>query len=70
MAFSWKILLPLTFVQVLINGAVLVYDAPLWILTITGLVGIVVLVRLIERAVRPSPAVNSEVVSVGNEGAP
>ena len=70
MAFSWKILLPLTFVQVLINGAVLVYDAPLWILTITGLVGIVVLVRLIERAVRPSPAANSEVVSVGNEGAP
>ena len=69
MAFSWKILLPLTFVQVLINGAVLVYDAPLWILTITGLVGIVVLVRLIERAVRPSPAANSEVVSVGNEGA-
>jgi NADH-quinone oxidoreductase subunit H len=69
MAFSWKILLPLTFVQVLINGAVLVYDAPLWILTITGLVGIVVLVRLIERAVRPSPAASSEIVSVGNEGA-
>ena len=69
MAFSWKILLPLTFAQVLINGAVLVYDAPLWILTITGLVGIAVLVRLIERAVRPSPAISNEVVTAGNEGA-
>ena len=69
MAFSWKILLPLTFAQVLINGAVLVYDAPLWILTVTGLVGIVILVRLIERAVRPSPAISSEVLTTGNEGA-
>ena len=69
MAFSWKILLPLTFAQVLINGAVLVYVAPLWILTITGLVGIAVLVRLIERAVRPSPAISNEVVTAGNEGA-
>jgi len=70
MAFSWKILLPLTFVQILINGAVLVYDGPLWILTITGLVGIVVLVRLIERSVQPRPAIiNTDAVSIGNEGA-
>ena len=69
MAFSWKILLPLTLVQILINGAVLVYDGPLWILTITGLVGIVVLVRLIERSVQPRPVINAEAVSIGNEGA-
>ncbi len=67
MSFSWKILLPLAFLQVLINGAVLVYEAPLWILTITGLLGIVVLVRLIERAVRPQPVTNESTVSIGNE---
>tara|TARA_Y100001936_G_scaffold249018_1_gene298229 strand:+ start:552 stop:1676 length:1125 start_codon:yes stop_codon:yes gene_type:complete len=67
MSFSWKILLPLAFLQVLINGAVLVYEAPLWILTITGMLGIVVLVRLIERAVRPQPVTNESTVSIGNE---
>ncbi len=58
MAFSWKILLPLMLAQVLINGAVLVYGGSLWILTIAGLVGIAVLVKLVGHAVsQPRPKV-------------
>jgi NADH-quinone oxidoreductase subunit H len=59
MAFSWKILLPLMLVQVLVNGLVLVYDWPLIILTVAGVVGIVALFVLVDRAVRqprPRPA--------------
>ena len=51
MSFSWKILLPLMLVQILINGAVLVYHGSLWILTLAGLVGIAVLVKLVGHAV-------------------
>lgn len=51
MSFSWKILLPLMLAQVLINGAVLVYGGSLWILTVAGLAGIVVLWKLVGRAV-------------------
>jgi NADH-quinone oxidoreductase subunit H len=65
MAFSWKILLPLMLAQVLINGAVLVYDGSLWILTIAGLVGIAVLVKLVDHAVsQPRP----KVVAASAEG--
>jgi NADH-quinone oxidoreductase subunit H len=59
MSFSWKILLPLMLVQVLVNGLVLVYDWPEIILTVAGLVGIAVLFAVIDRAVRhprPRPA--------------
>ncbi len=66
MSFSWKILLPLMLVQVLVNGAVLVYGGPLWILTIAGLVGIAVLVKLVGHAVsQPRPKV---VVAASAEG--
>jgi NADH-quinone oxidoreductase subunit H len=56
MGFSWKVLLPLMLVQVLVNGLVLVYDWPEIILTIAGLVGIVALFVMVDRAVRhPRP---------------
>jgi len=65
MSFSWKILLPLMLVQVLINGAVLVYGGSLWILTIAGLVGVGVLAKLVGDAVsQPRP----KVVAASAEG--
>ncbi len=64
MAFSWKILLPLMLVQLLVNGAVLVYGdrdpRSLWILTVAGLAGVAVLVALVGRAVRgPRPKLSA-----------
>lgn len=56
MVFSWKVLLPIVFVQVLVNGFVLVYELPHAILAVQGLLGVAVLVRIVERAVtRPRP---------------
>jgi len=59
MSFSWKVLLPLMLAQVLVNGLVLVYDWPEIILTAVGLVGVVALFVIVDRAVRhprPRPA--------------
>ena len=69
MGFSWKVLLPLTFVQVLVNGLFLVYEWTIDIgdVTITteafllpiGLVGVAFLFFVIDRSVsrpRPRPA--------------
>ena len=52
MGYSWKILLPLVLVQLVVNGFVLVYGLPLITLTVVGLIGVVVLVRLTERSVQ------------------
>ncbi len=63
MSFSWKVLLPLMLVQVLVNGLVLVYDWPLIILTVVGLAGVVALAAIVDRAVRhprPRPAVAAQ----------
>ncbi len=55
MGFAWKVLMPLAFIQVLVNGFVIVYDLPLLLLTVQGLIGIVVLNWAIQRAVaRPA----------------
>ncbi|MEE2875883.1 MAG: NADH-quinone oxidoreductase subunit NuoH [Chloroflexota bacterium] len=40
MGYSWKILLPFSFLQILINGFVLVYDLPHIILLITGVLSL------------------------------
>lgn len=59
MAYSWKLLLPLTLAQVLVNGAVLVYDWPHVVLLVTGLIGLAALFWITDRAVRrprPRPA--------------
>jgi NADH-quinone oxidoreductase subunit H len=70
MAYSWKVLLPLVLLQVLINGAVLVYNGPKLILTVAGLAGVVFLFWITDRAVRqprvrpmPAGALQSEAAS-------
>lgn len=58
MGFSWKVLLPAGFVQILVNGFILVYDLPDVLLLITSGVGVLVVARLVNRSVnapRPRP---------------
>lgn len=59
MGYAWKVLLPLSLVQVLVNGLVLVYDLPRIVLTIAGIIGVWVLVSLTERAIQ-LPRVNRQ----------
>ncbi|MFN0094518.1 MAG: NADH-quinone oxidoreductase subunit NuoH [Dehalococcoidia bacterium] len=47
MSFCWKVLLPLSIVQVLANGFILVYDGPYWLLTLTSGIGAAALVGII-----------------------
>jgi len=55
MAFSWKVLLPLAFAQILVNGLILVYDWPDMLLLLTSGAGLVALVAIVDRAVtRPA----------------
>jgi hypothetical protein len=49
MGFCWKILLPLSLVQVLANGFVLEYEASYWWLAVTSGAGAVALVAIIIR---------------------
>ena len=68
MSYSWKILLPLTLAQVLINGLVLVNGWSEMVLLVTGLIGCAALVILTARAVerprmpamRTTPAMQGE----------
>ena len=59
MSFSWKVLLPLIFAQILVNGLILVYQWPDVLLLLTSGAGVVLLFMIIDRAVRrprPRPA--------------
>ena len=59
MSFSWKVLLPLVFAQILVNGLVLVYQWPDVLLLLTSGTGVVLLFTIIDRGVRrprPRPA--------------
>ncbi len=68
MAFSWKVLLPLSFAQILANGLVLVYGWPDVLLLLASGAGLVLLAVIIDRAVkrpaerpgRPSGALEGE----------
>lgn len=51
MSYAWKVLIPLTFVQVLVNGLVMVYDWPKIILTVFGLAGVAFLFWITRRSV-------------------
>jgi NADH-quinone oxidoreductase subunit H len=51
MSFAWKVLIPLTFVQIFLNGLVLIYDWPKLILTVTGLLILVLVSMVVRRAV-------------------
>ena len=59
MSFSWKVLLPLSFAQILTNGLILVYGWPDVLLLLTSGAGVVVLFVVVDRSVRkprPRPA--------------
>jgi hypothetical protein len=49
MAFCWQILLPFAFLQIIINGLVLVYDWPDWVLGVLSGTATIVLAVLIYR---------------------
>lgn len=69
MAFSWKVLLPLTLVQILVNGAVRVYTAPDVILLVTGVAGVAALVWITDRSVRrPRPPARGAAALHGEAG--
>lgn len=55
MSFAWKVLLPVSFVQILVNGFVLVYDFPYWpghvLLGVTSALGVVFVGWVIDRSV-------------------
>jgi NADH-quinone oxidoreductase subunit H len=64
MAFSWKVLLPLSFVQIMVNGAILVYEPDIVVgqvlLGITSAIGLLFVFWVINRSVtrpRPRPVV-------------
>ncbi len=64
MSFSWKVLLPLAFAQILVNGLILVYEWPDVLLLLTSGAGVVLLFTIIDRSVRrprPRPALTSTV---------
>jgi NADH-quinone oxidoreductase subunit H len=72
MSFSWKVLLPLSFVQIMVNGAILVYkpekEVAQVLLGVTSLIGLLFVAWVINRAVtrprpRPVMAARSEAVS-------
>jgi NADH-quinone oxidoreductase subunit H len=52
MAFAWKILIPMTFVQVFLNGLVLIYDWPKIVLTITSGLFLAIMFEAVRRGVR------------------
>jgi NADH-quinone oxidoreductase subunit H len=52
LSFAWKALIPLSFLQIFLNGLVLIYDLPKIILTVTGLIALAVTSALVTRAVR------------------
>ena len=60
MGFSWKVLLPMSFALILVNGLILVYDWPDVALLAGNLVGLLALYLIVDRGitrrrVRPPP---------------
>jgi len=51
MSFAWKVLIPLVFVQVFLNGLIQIYDWPRQILTVVGVVMLVLVSMVVRRAV-------------------
>ena len=49
MNFSWKVLLELSFLQLIVNGFILYYEWPMWVLSLTSTIGAAFLVFLIIR---------------------
>ncbi len=55
MSYAWKVLIPFALLQIFFNGAVIVYDGPDILLTITSGAGAVALVVLVYQSVRVQP---------------
>ncbi len=55
MSYCWKVLIPLAFLQIFLNGLVLVYDWPDITLLITSGAGLLLAGYIIDRAVRVEP---------------
>jgi NADH-quinone oxidoreductase subunit H len=49
MSFCWKVLIPMSLVQLLANGFILVYDGPYWLLTLTSSLGAALLIAIVIR---------------------
>jgi len=56
MSFCWKILLPMAFAQIFLNGLVLVYEWPDWVLLLTSGAALAATVYLIYAATKATPA--------------
>ncbi len=56
MSFCWKVLLPMSIVQMLMNGVILVYDWPQELLALTSAAGAVALVLIIVRRAIKRPS--------------
>ncbi|MCH8949272.1 MAG: NADH-quinone oxidoreductase subunit NuoH [Chloroflexi bacterium] len=55
MSYCWKVLIPLAFLQIFLNGLVLVYDWPDIMLLITSGAGLLLAFYIIDRTVRVDP---------------
>jgi len=55
MSYCWKVLIPLAFLQILLNGLVLVYEWPDGILLLTSGAGLALAAYIIYRSVRVEP---------------
>ncbi|HNM77325.1 MAG TPA: NADH-quinone oxidoreductase subunit H, partial [Tepidiformaceae bacterium] len=56
MSFCWKVLLPMSLVQMLMNGFILVYDWPQELLALTSALGAAALVAIIIRRAMRRPS--------------
>jgi NADH-quinone oxidoreductase subunit H len=56
MSFCWKVLLPMSLVQLLMNGFILIYDWPQELLALTSFIGAGVLVAIIVRRASKKPS--------------
>jgi NADH-quinone oxidoreductase subunit H len=55
MSYCWKVLIPLAFLQIFLNGLVLVYDGPDGLLLVTSGAGLALAMYIVYRAVRGEP---------------
>jgi hypothetical protein len=55
MSFCWKVLIPLAFLQIFLNGLVITYDWPDGLLFVTSGAGLLLAFYIIYRVVRTEP---------------
>ncbi len=70
MSYCWKVLIPLAFLQIFLNGLVLVYDWPDIMLLITSGAGLLLAGYIIDRTVRVEPRTLRMVPARGGDTKP